>query len=214
MDEKKIDEYKSFQIMEQMMAKTSGAVARQLALTSIVSGYISFILLVLVFVGYYFDIQILKYSWMVLPFVVGISMYVWNIMAKSKNNIKNVIVRDPMGIRTLWNIILFVSIPLMLMSITFNLRIGATLFVFIIGIGYLYTNIMLKFKTGIILTTLGILVGFFAVYIFYVEKHFTLYSYSIVLSFMLMSIIPGHILLNKLKREGINKKADKDINDF
>lgn len=213
MEEKRIDEYKSLQIIEHIMAKTNRVVAKQLAVTSIVSGYISFILLVLVFIGHYFNIYLLKYSWVVLPFVVVISMNIINYITKSKGKSKNIIIRDPMGINTLWTVIWFVCIPLILMSLTIKFRMGGTMFVLIIGIGYLYTNIILKFKTGIILTVFGILIGFLSIYIFYIEGHFRLYGYSIVMSFILMSIIPGHMLLGKLnKKSSEEKKIHNDIN--
>lgn len=213
MEEKRIDEYKSLQIIEHIMAKTNRVVAKQLAITSIVSGYISFILLVLVFIGHYFNIHIFKYSWVGLPFVVVISMNIINYITKSKGKSKNIIIRDPMGINTLWTVIWFVCVPLIIMSLTLQFRIGGTFFVLIIGIGYLYTNIILKFRPGIILTILGILVGFLSIYIFYVDGHLKLYGYSIVMSFILMSIIPGHILLSKLnKKSSEEKKINNDIN--
>lgn len=175
----------SLLIIEKMMEKTKSRLLIRIALNSITAGYPIVVICLLNYILSFYHIKGTQYIWIVLPFLIPILLFI----LRRRYKYGDAISRDYTGISLLWKIIVIMMIFLTIFCYLHATNYSGIIFLFIVGIGHIYTNIVIKFRQGLILSIFGLAIGYIG----------DLVSWNYYISFcvaiIFMIIIPAHILL-------------------
>lgn len=194
MEEKKITEKESLELISQMIKTSQNRLSKSAAIPFLVMGYTTVVTTLLVWFALYFTNNNPNSNllWLLIV-VVGVTMAI--IMSK----------RNPSTVKTYFDTIIdYIWIVIGIVAVFFNISFSCIpmgnhiqfLMLLLMGIGTTLSGLILKFKP---LTICGF-IAIFTSPLYYLLLTGTHQLLFFGLSFALMMIIPGHILFCKAKK--------------
>lgn len=198
MEDKKINERESIELISRMIRDTQTNTARHSAYPMLVWGYLTCIVSLFVWVGYTFiweNASWLNYCWLAIP-LIGFPLSLSYLKKQKRIGASNYMERT---IKCIWAVIgscvFLLSILTILDLLLVNILLDVAL---LISIGSTLSGLTMWYKPIIITGILGIVLSFiFGIWVVLFSPYAILWF---VIVFVVIMIIPGHILQAELKK--------------
>lgn len=198
MEDKKINERESIELISRMIRDTQTNTARHSAYPMLVWGYLTCIVSLLIWIGYTFiweKASWLNYCWLAIP-LIGFPLSLSYLKKQKRIGASNYMERT---IKCIWAVIgscvFLLSILTILDLLLVNILLDVAL---LISIGSTLSGLTMWYKPIIITGILGIVLSFiFGIWVVLFSPYAILWF---VIVFVVIMIIPGHILQAELKK--------------
>ncbi len=191
MEDKKISEKESLELIARMIRETQENTARHAAYPLLIWGYATVVISLAVWsLWLYTGMWQVNFLWFALP-LTALPLTIFFERKHGKKGMKNYIDRITTQMWALFGIVSFC-----LSSLAFVVRIDVLfLMPLLMSMGVTLTGLIAKYKVHIIGGAIGLLLSFISLFIHGYDK---LLMFAAI--FMVMMIIPGHIMNNDMKR--------------
>lgn len=192
MEEKKISEKESLELITRMIQETKERHNKQAAVPMLIWGYLTICVTLLIWLlcVIAFSPKI-YYLWLLLPLIGGPATY-WVVRKQTYTGAKNYIDRI---IGYIWTVFGYVALILSFLTFVQPIQI-LFIIALLMSMAATLTGLVSKFKPLVICASLGIVLSFIFPFIDGRMEQFPLFA----VIFILNMIIPGHILHQEMKK--------------